>query len=223
MTDLTSMRISYARGALRRKDLKPDPLAQFGLWFEEALQANLPEPYAMQLATASAAGRPSVRTVLLRGINAEGLTFYTNFDSHKGRDLAGNPQAEVVFYWAKLERQIRAYGPVVKVPDAEAEHYFHVRPRDSQLAAHASDPQSQPIANREALEAKFAAVQERFSAGSEVPKPDFWGGYRVQVQEWEFWQGRPGRLHDRFRYVQEQDKQGQDKQDQGWLIERLMP
>ncbi|WP_291423892.1 pyridoxamine 5'-phosphate oxidase [Deinococcus sp.] len=214
MTDLTSMRLSYTRAELRRADLNPDPLSQFEHWFGEALAADLPEPYAMQLATAGVQGRPSVRTVLLRGKGPEGLTFYTNFESHKGLDLSVNPQAEVLFYWAELERQVRAYGPVQRVPAAEADHYFHVRPRESQLAAHASDPQSAPVADRAALEARFAALHDRFLEGSTVPRPEFWGGYRVQVQEWEFWQGRPNRMHDRFRYT---------RRGEGWQLERLMP
>lgn len=214
MTDLTSMRVSYTQGSLRRADLRADPLAQFQDWLSEALQSDLPEPYALQLATADASGRPSVRTVLLRGATPQGLAFYSNFDSHKGRDLAANPQAELIFYWAALERQVRAYGPVSRLPDAEADGYFHVRPRDSQLAAHASDPQSAPIASRDALEAKFAALSARYPEGTEIPRPAFWGGYRVGVQEWEFWQGRPNRMHDRFRYV---------RSGEGWQIDRLMP
>lgn len=214
MTDLTSMRISYTRAELRRADLNTDPLAQFQTWFDEALAADLPEPYAMQVATANAAGRPSLRTVLLRGAGEEGLTFYTNFESHKGLDLAANPQAEFLFYWAELERQVRAYGSIARVPDAEADHYFHVRPFESQLAAHASDPQSAPIENREALEAKFAALRGRFPEGTTIPRPQFWGGYRLSVQEWEFWQGRPNRMHDRFRYTRD---------GAGWRLDRLMP
>ncbi|GGL75699.1 pyridoxine/pyridoxamine 5'-phosphate oxidase [Deinococcus aerolatus] len=214
MTDLASLRISYTRDSLRRTALHSEPLIQFQGWFAEAQQAELPEPYALSLATADASGRPSVRTVLLRGADERGLTFYTNFGSHKGRDLAANPQAELLFYWAELERQVRAYGSIARVPEAQADDYFHVRPRESQLAAHASDPQSAPIENRGALEAKFAALHERFPEGEPVPRPDFWGGYRVAVQEWEFWQGRPNRMHDRFRYT---------RQDAGWVTERLMP
>lgn len=214
MTDLTSMRVSYTRAELRRADLNADPLAQFQAWLDEALRAELLEPYAVQLATADASGRPSVRTVLLRGATAEGLTFYTNFESHKGHDLSVNPHAELLFYWAALERQVRASGAVTRVPDAEADAYFHVRPRDSQLAAHASDPQSAPIDDRAALEAKAAALDARYPAGTVIPRPAFWGGYRVTVHEWEFWQGRPNRMHDRFRYARHGD---------GWAIDRLMP
>ncbi|MFD2608188.1 pyridoxamine 5'-phosphate oxidase [Deinococcus taklimakanensis] len=214
MTDLTSLRLSYTRAALRRADLHADPLEQFRAWFADAQSAGLTEPYALQLATASREGRPSVRTVLLRGAEAGALTFYTNFESHKGRDLNGNPQAEALFYWPELERQVRASGPVTRVPEAEADAYFRVRPRESQLAAHASDPQSAPIADRAALEAKFSALQERFPEGTSVPRPDFWGGYRLRVQEWEFWQGRANRMHDRFRYA---------AQGEGWRVERLMP
>ncbi|WP_309573098.1 pyridoxamine 5'-phosphate oxidase [Deinococcus sp.] len=214
MPDLTSMRVSYTQGELRRADLNADPLAQFQGWLDEALRAELLEPYAMQLATADAAGRPSVRTVLLRGATLEGLTFYTNFESHKGHDLSANPHAEVLFFWAPLERQVRACGPVTRVPDTEADAYFHVRPRDSQLAAHASDPQSAPTPDRAALEVKAAALEERYPEGTVIPRPAFWGGYRLSVHEWEFWQGRPNRMHDRFRYA---------RQGSGWQIDRLMP
>ncbi|WP_034385354.1 pyridoxamine 5'-phosphate oxidase [Deinococcus sp. YIM 77859] len=214
MPDLTSLRLTYARAELRRADLDPDPLRQFHRWLEEALGAGLREPYALSLATADALGRPSVRTVLLRGADERGLTFYTNYESHKGRDLAQNPQAELLFHWAEHERQVRAYGPVARVPEEESTAYFHARPRESQLAAHVSTPQSAPVGSREVLEARFAALQTQFPEGTTIPKPDFWGGYRVQVQEWEFWQGRPGRLHDRFRYT---------RAGESWRIERLMP
>ncbi|BDP42870.1 pyridoxine/pyridoxamine 5'-phosphate oxidase [Deinococcus aetherius] len=214
MTDLTNLRLSYTRAELRRSDLNPDPLAQFQLWLNEALRDGLREPYALSLATADAAGRPGVRTVLLRGADERGLTFYTNYDSHKGRDLEANPQAELLFHWAEHERQVRAYGRVERVSEEESTAYFHARPRESQLAAHASDPQSAPIVDREALEAKLAELHARFPEGTPVPRPDFWGGYRVRVAEWEFWQGRPNRMHDRFRYT---------RGGEGWRIERLMP
>ncbi|WP_216321570.1 pyridoxamine 5'-phosphate oxidase [Deinococcus aestuarii] len=214
MTDLTGLRLSYTRAELRRSDLNPDPLAQFQTWLDEALRDGLREPYALSLATADAAGRPGVRTVLLRGADERGLTFYTNYDSHKGRDLEANPQAELLFHWAEHERQVRAYGRVERVSEEESTAYFHARPRESQLAAHASNPQSAPTPKRDALEAKLAGLHARFPEGTPVPKPDFWGGYRVQVREWEFWQGRPNRMHDRFRYTREGE---------GWRVERLMP
>ncbi|SMB95076.1 pyridoxamine 5'-phosphate oxidase [Deinococcus hopiensis] len=212
--DLTALRLNYTRGELRRADLNPDPLGQFQGWLEEALRDKLREPYALSLATVGASGRPSVRTVLLRGADERGLTFYTNYDSRKGRDLAANPQAEVLFHWAEHERQVRAYGPVTRVSKEESTAYFHARPYQSQLAAHASDPQSAPVENRAALEQKFAELCGRYPEGSPVPKPGFWGGYRVEVREWEFWQGRRNRMHDRFRYTREGE---------GWRTERLMP
>lgn len=214
MTDLTGLRLSYTRAELRRTDLNPDPLAQFRGWLDEAIADGLREPYALSLATADAAGRPSVRTVLLRGADERGLVFYTNYDSHKGRDLNANPRAEVLFHWAEHERQVRAFGLVERVPDEESAAYFRARPRQSQLAAHASDPQSAPIASREVLEAKFGELQARYPEGTPIPKPDFWGGYRVAVREWEFWQGRRNRMHDRFLYA---------RGSEGWRIERLMP
>ncbi|WP_019009019.1 pyridoxamine 5'-phosphate oxidase [Deinococcus aquatilis] len=217
--DLTALRLSYTRAELRRADLNPDPLSQFQGWLDEAIADGLREPYALSLATADrATGRPSVRTVLLRGADARGLTFYTNYDSHKGHDLAGNPQAELLFHWADHERQVRAYGPVVRVGEEESTAYFHARPRESQLAAHASDPQSAPVENRATLEGKLADLEARFPETLPVPRPEFWGGFRVQVQEWEFWQGRPNRMHDRFRY-----RPSTDPQAGAWNIERLMP
>ncbi|MCD0163519.1 pyridoxamine 5'-phosphate oxidase [Deinococcus sp. 6YEL10] len=214
MTDLTGLRLSYTRAELRRANLHPDPLEQFRGWLQEAIDSGLREPYALSLATADAAGRPGVRTVLLRGADERGLTFYTNYESHKGRDLGANPHAELLFHWAEHERQVRASGPVTRVPEAESDAYFHARPRESQLAAHVSDPQSAPVRDRAALDATFAALDARYPPGTVIPRPAFWGGYRVQVQEWEFWQGRESRLHDRFRYVREGP---------GWCVDRLMP
>ncbi|ADV67972.1 pyridoxamine 5'-phosphate oxidase [Deinococcus maricopensis] len=214
MTDLTSLRLTYARGELRRADLHADPVQQFTRWLDEALRADLPEPYAMTLATADAQGRPSARTVLLRGADARGFTFYSNYDSHKGHDLNGNPHAELLFYWPQLERQVRVRGAVTRVPDEESDAYFHARPRESQLAAHASTPQSGVIQDRAALEAKFAALHAQYPEGTEVPRPAFWGGYRIVPDAFEFWQGRPNRMHDRFRYARTPG---------GWSADRLMP
>ncbi|MFC4453231.1 pyridoxamine 5'-phosphate oxidase [Deinococcus sonorensis] len=214
MTDLTSLRQTYARGELRRQDLRPRPHEQFQRWLEEALASDLPEPYAVTLATADEAGRPSARTVLLRGADEAGLVVYSNYESHKGRDLKVNPQAELLFYWPQLERQVRVYGPVERLTPDESDTYFHQRPRESQLAAHASDPQSAPIASRAALEAAFSALHQRFPEGQQVPRPEFWGGYRLRPLMYEFWQGRPNRMHDRFEYL----RAGDD-----WQITRLMP
>jgi pyridoxamine 5'-phosphate oxidase len=214
MTHLTNLRLSYSRTKLSRKDLNPNPVEQFKSWLTEALKDNLREPYAMSLATANSAGRPSVRTVLLRGIGPDSLTFFTNYKSHKGLDLEINPQAEVLFFWSEHERQVRAYGQIRKITEAESTIYFRSRPYESQLAAHVSSTQSAPIVNRELLEERFKALKIKFPADKPVPKPSFWGGYRIYIEEWEFWQGRPNRLHDRFRYKHTA---------QGWKIDRLMP
>lgn len=214
MTDLTDLRLSYQKGDLRRDTLNPDPSQQFALWLEQALATDMPEPYAVTLATADETGRPSARTVLLRGHDERGLVVYSNYDSHKGRDLKLNPQAELLFYWPQLERQVRVYGRVDQLDEQESTEYFHKRPRESQLAAHASDPQSAPIASRAELEAKFAALETRFPQGQPVPKPEFWGGYLLTPSAWEFWQGRPSRMHDRFEYLVAAE---------GWRITRLMP
>ncbi|WP_407568839.1 pyridoxamine 5'-phosphate oxidase [Deinococcus altitudinis] len=214
MTDLTDLRLSYQKGELRRESLQAEPRAQFQLWLEQALASDMPEPYAVTLATADDAGRPSARTVLLRGSDEHGLVVYSNYDSHKGRDLKLNPQAELLFYWPQLERQVRVYGRVERISEEESTEYFHKRPRDSQLAAWASDPQSAPIASRAELEAKFSALEERFPEGQPIPRPEFWGGYRLLPAAWEFWQGRPNRMHDRFEYLPAAE---------GWRITRLMP
>lgn len=214
MTDLTGLRKTYDTAELRREDLHPDPADQFSAWLEQALASDMPEPYAVTVATADRAGRPSARTVLLRGHDERGLVFYTNYESHKGRDLSANPQAELLFYWPALERQVRVWGRMLPVDAQESDEYFYKRPRASQLAAHASDPQSAPIASRSALAAKFVALSERYPEGTVIPRPDFWGGYRLQPDGWEFWQGRPNRMHDRFEYVHA---------GAGWQVVRLMP
>lgn len=202
----------HSRALLRRAGLDPDPLAQFRRWYADAQQsASMAE--AVTLATATPDGRPSARLVLLRSASGDGLDFYTNRHSRKGRELEANPHAALTFFWVELSRQVRVEGPVAPVPDAESDAYFSARPRDSQLGAWASD-QSEPLADREALDRSYAEVERRFE-GAEVPRPPHWGGYRLEPRAWEFWQGQSGRLHDRFLYTP--DDAG------GWRIERLAP
>ncbi|MDH1487976.1 pyridoxamine 5'-phosphate oxidase [Acinetobacter johnsonii] len=212
--DLSELRLSYQKGELREDRVETHPHAQFLLWFNHALEAQLHEPYAMSLATASVQGRPHVRTVLLRGATEAGYDFYTNYDSQKGNDLAENPYAELLFYWQEQERQIRIGGKVVKISEAESTDYYHKRPRDSQIAAHISTPQSGVIESRELLQQRFQDLQKRSAEQAQLAKPEFWGGYRLEADYYEFWQGRPNRLHDRLRY---------EKQDGRWTIQRLMP
>lgn len=198
---------------LHRRDLAPDPLEQFLRWYREAEEAGLRYPNAMALATATRDGRPSVRMVLLRGADEQGFVFYTNLESRKGQELAENPRAALLFYWEPLERQVRIDGHVELVSDAEADEYFATRPYGSQISAWAS-AQSQTIASREELEQRHRTFAERFPEGA-VPRPPFWGGFRVRPVVYEFWQGRPDRLHDRFRYERQPDG--------SWSIERLQP
>ncbi|MCH7303961.1 pyridoxamine 5'-phosphate oxidase [Acinetobacter sp. NIPH 1869] len=210
--DLSELRLSYEQGELHEDQISLQPHLQFLNWFNHALAANLHEPYAMSLATANAQGRPHVRTVLLRGATEAGYDFYTNYDSQKGLDLADNPYAELLFYWPSLERQIRIAGKVVKISEQESTDYYHKRPHDSQIAAHISTPQSGVIESRELLQQRFQALQAQ--AQAELDKPEFWGGYRLEADYYEFWQGRPNRLHDRLSY---------EKQNGLWTIQRLMP
>lgn len=216
---ITGWRVSYAEASLRRADLAPNPLAQFENWFQAALARaevgdfQYAEPNAMALATADADGLPAVRMVLLRSFDARGLVFFTNYASDKGRQLAANPQASVLFYWGHWQRQVRVTGRVERVSAEESAEYFHTRPRGSQIGAWAS-PQSQPIPDRAFLEAEEAALTARF-ADQPIPRPPDWGGYRLIPWRYEFWQGRPNRLHDRLRYTLQPDGV--------WLIERLAP
>ena len=212
--DLSELRLSYQKGELHEDRVETHPHAQFLLWFNHALEAQLHEPYAMSLATASVQGRPHVRTVLLRGATEAGYDFYTNYDSQKGLDLAENPYAELLFYWPELERQVRVGGQVQKISEQESTDYYHKRPRDSQIAAHISTPQSGVIASREELQTRFQALQDRVSDKTELAKPEFWGGYRLVPDYYEFWQGRPNRLHDRLSY---------ERIDGTWKLQRLMP
>ncbi|PYJ09933.1 MAG: pyridoxamine 5'-phosphate oxidase [Verrucomicrobia bacterium] len=211
--DLTGMRNEYAAHGLRRADLHPEPLHQFGAWFAAALAADIREVNAMTLATATPDGKPSARIVLLKGFDEHGFAFFTNYDSEKGRELAANPFAALVFYWTQLERQIRITGPVEKTSREDSAAYFHSRPVGSRLGAWASK-QSEVIDARQILEARLMEVSERYEGG-DVPLPPHWGGYRVKPETFEFWQGRPNRLHDRFRYSRQANGT--------WLIDRLAP
>ena len=212
--DLSELRLSYQKGELYETSVDENPHQQFLNWFNAALDAQLHEPYAMSLATANAQGRPHVRTVLLRGATELGYDFYSNYDSQKGLDLIANPYAELLFYWPELERQIRVSGKVEKISLAESTDYYHKRPRDSQIAAHISTPQSGVIASREELQTRFQALHEQVTEKAELAKPEFWGGYRLVPDYYEFWQGRPNRLHDRLSY---------ERIDGLWTLQRLMP
>lgn len=210
---LDDIRRDYLRGGLNREDLDANPLAQFEHWMSQAVEADLnSDPTAMVLATVDASGQPSQRVVLLKGLTEEGFVFYTNYDSHKGRDLAENPNASLHFPWLALERQVIVYGKADKLNESESEAYFHSRPRASQIGAWTSQ-QSQSIASREALDAAYEEMTDRFGQ-DEIPLPPFWGGYRVVPHCIEFWQGRSGRLHDRFMYQREGHV---------WTVQRLQP
>ncbi len=198
--------------AMDERDLDPDPLRQFQAWFEEARAAGIEVPEAMALATATPAGRPSVRTVLLKGADERGFDFYTNYESRKGGELESNPQAALLFHWQPLGRQVRVEGRVERVPEGESEAYFRTRPLGSRLAAWAS-PQSRPLADRTELERLYAEAAARFP-GEEVPRPPHWGGFRLVPDAYELWQHAANRLHDRIRYERVAD---------GWKRERLAP
>ena len=209
--DIASLRKSYEKAELDENASAPEPLAQFRLWFDQAVQGQLPEPNAMTLATVGAEGRPSTRVVLIKGFDERGIVWYTNYESRKGRELAVQPFAALQFHWVELERVVRIEGRVEKISAEESDAYFHSRPLDSRLGAWAS-PQSQVISSRAVL--VKAAAEAALRHALQPPRPPHWGGYRLAPDSWEFWQGRKSRLHDRLRYRLEGD---------AWLRERLAP
>ena len=210
--DLAALREEYSQAQLRRRDLDADPIIQFNRWLGEAVASRVKDPNAMSLATVNAGGQPSARIVLLKGVDAGGFLFFTNYGSRKAADLEANPRAALNIFWAELERQISVEGVVHKASREEAEVYFRSRPLGSQLGAWASQ-QSQIVPSRQLLEAKLAQAAAEFT-GREVPLPPFWGGYRLLPASIEFWQGGPNRIHDRLRYIRE---------GASWRIDRLSP
>ena len=209
---IADLRKEYSHASLSESDVLADPIAQFAKWFEEAQNAQIAEPNAMGVATVGADGRPSSRILLIKDFDARGFCWYTNYASRKGHELAQNPHAALLFHWVELERQVRIEGRVERLPAAESEAYFHSRPLASRIGALASE-QSQPIASREALEARYAAAQG--AHGTTPPRPEHWGGFRLDPETIEFWQGRRSRLHDRIVY--------QRQQDGSWAHHRLQP
>ncbi|MES2307052.1 MAG: pyridoxamine 5'-phosphate oxidase [Gemmatimonadota bacterium] len=210
---ISELRRDYARAALDEVSTSLDPLEQFSRWFAEARQADLLEVNAMTLATSDATGRPSARIVLLKGVDARGFLFFTDYRSRKGEELAQNPRAALVFHWAELERQVRIGGAVERLSGEESASYFHSRPEGSRIGAWASH-QSAPLKDRRELESKVEELTAAFANG-EIPLPPYWGGFRVVPEEMEFWQGRPSRLHDRITY--------QRIGDGDWVRGRLSP
>jgi pyridoxamine 5'-phosphate oxidase len=209
------MRRVYGLGELLESQVDPDPIVQFSTWLGQATEAGLPEPNAMVLATADGDGRPSARTVLLKGLDARGFVFYTNQQSRKAQDLAANPHCALVFPWHAMERQVRVEGTVSKLPTEEVDAYFASRPRESQLGAWASQ-QSQPVESREELDLQYASYERQWPEGTAISTPYFWGGYLVSPHAFEFWQGRIGRLHDRLAYRR-------TSSEGGWELSRLQP
>lgn len=209
---IADLRKDYSRASLSETDVLADPIEQFGKWFGEAIAAQVPEANAMSVSTVTANGRPSSRILLIKEFDRRGFTFFTNYDSRKGHELAQNPYAALLFYWIELERQVRIEGRVEPVSADESDHYFHSRPLKSRLGAIAS-AQSRPVASREALEAQVMEAERQH--GEHPVRPSHWGGYRLTPDYMEFWQGRPSRLHDRIAYRLQDDG--------SWQRQRLQP
>ena len=208
---ISDIRNEYKRQELLEKDVHKNPLLQFKKWLDEAIEAKMPEPTAMNFCTVSDEGKPSARIVLLKGISDVGLSFYTNYNSKKGLELQNNPHAAITFFWAELERQVRIEGKVKRVDNKTSEEYFHSRPKGSQIGAYVS-PQSEEI-SREKLQELQVEAEKKFET-KEVPKPEHWGGYELEPDYFEFWQGRPSRLHDRIVF---------EKKANNWIIKRIAP
>lgn len=203
--DFTDQRLSYEKGQLDQQSIPTSPFKLLKAWMNEAIEGQVQEPYAMSLATCGADNKPSVRIVLMREITDKGIVFYTNYESAKGQDIAENPNAEALFFWHKLERQIRISGSIAKIDADKSAAYFQKRPHDSQVGAWVSQPQSGEVANREVMEQTFEQLQTDYPEGTAVPTPEFWGGYEITINEIEFWQGRANRMHDRIVYHKEAD------------------
>lgn len=216
--DFSDQRRSYEKGELDQQSVPASPFELLSAWMNEAIEQQVQEPYAMSLATCGADNKPSVRIVLLREITETGIVFYTNYESAKGQDIAENPNAEVLFFWHELERQIRISGHVAKIDADKSAAYFQKRPHDSQVGAWVSQPQSGEVANREVMEQTFVDLQNDYPENSQVPTPEFWGGYEITIERIEFWQGRASRMHDRIVYTQD----GSADTD-SWITKRLLP
>ena len=218
--DFTDQRLSYEKGELDQHSVPASPFELFKSWMDEAIAQKVQEPYAMSVATCGADNKPSVRIVLLREITETGIVFYTNYESAKGQDVAANPNAEALFFWHELERQVRISGRIAKIDADKSANYFQKRPHDSQIGAWVSQPQSGEVANREVMEQTFEQLQAKYPENTTVPTPAFWGGYEITVETIEFWQGRANRMHDRIVYTQ--DSEGSESTE-SWTTKRLLP